>query len=395
MAGNENTGVVNPLDSGNDPNSVEASAADFTRMLEAEAAPKDRPRRKSETVEPAPRNAAPEDGDPSPAPRDPAPDGDEPRSEPDDDLFVDPVLDTPAPKKADEESEDDPEDKPEGDEEKQELDLDDIDLEALYDKEFEVVVAGETQALPLKEILAGYSREADYRQKTARLSEERQEVEAFAQETVEQRQRYETQIQTFLDMAKVFEPSKEDWDKLRTANPQMYIETKEQWEQISKKAQDAEAERVKIAEETAKGNLRAYNDYVRSENDKLFQAIPALANPEKAKQFRNALFAYGKKAGYTDDELAKGLVDHRDIQTMYKAARYDQIVAARKGGDKGKGKGKGNPVPAPSSQPRVISRRAGPQGNRNVRSSERRLAETGSTDDAAMAFTSLINSGRI
>jgi hypothetical protein len=393
MPGIGDEGNVNPLDSGNDPNSVEASAADFTRMLEAEAAP--RPRRKSETEETAPRQAAPApQGDNE---RDAAP-ADERPSSPDDTLFDDPILDDTPPKKPGDEDEDedaDPDADAEGDEEGEGDEGDDD--EEILDREFEVTVAGKTEALPLKEIIAGYSREADYRQKTARLSEERQEVEAFAEETVQQRQHYDAKLTEFIETAKAFELSDEDWDKLAQADPKMFLDTRKQWDGISKKVEEAKAERDRIAQQVEQDALRNYSRYVKEQDEKMFSAIPALRNPEKAKQFRSTLLDYGKKAGYTEEELRSGLVDARDIQTMYKAARYDAIMEARKGGNKpakGKGAKPATPRPAPSSQPRVISRNV--QGTRtDTRRAERQLARSGSQDDAAMAFTSLINSGRI
>jgi hypothetical protein len=395
MAGqNDATGAVNPLDTGTDPNSIEASAADFDRMLEAETEPKGRSRRESEPEKSASRQAdhAPKGA----AGRDPVPD-DEPRPDPEDDLFADPILgDAPPPKKGDDtEGEDDGtegDDNAEGDEDN-EGDAPEIDPEALMEHEFEVKVAGETLKVPFKELLSGYSREADYRQKTARLSEEQAEVEEFANTVVSQRKHYDAQLQSFTEMAKAFEPSQQEWDALKAQNPQLYIQTREQWDSMNKKVAEAQAERDRIAQEAAEQQTREYRQYVRSQNQKLVEAVPVLSDPKKASEFRGKLFSYGRKAGYTDEELRTGLVDHRDILTMYKAARYDEIVENRKNAGKPKGKGKG-PRPSPSEQPRTIARRPGTNLT-SLRKAERQLARTGSVEDAAGAFAEMIKSGRI
>lgn len=379
-----NDANANPLDAGSDATTVESAATAFTEMLNSEA----EPRKKSESsgkVRAEPSGQSDDDNAP-----DDGPEGDKGHAPEPVDEFLSGERDIPEDDGNDNANEDEDDedanaetdnDDENVDDDNEDNDDDDLDL----DREIEVNVAGETQKVKLAEVIAGYSREADYRQKTARLSEERDEVFAYAEEVVQERTHYAETLDTFVSMTEALQPSKEEWEALRKANPDLYIQTKEQWDQISAKVNEAKAEQAKIAEREAKDAVRQRNEFTRKENAKLLERIPALANPKKAKEFRSIIFKYGKDAGYTEQELLTGAVDHRDVITLYKAAKYDEIIRSRKAGQR---PGKKEPKNIPSSRPRSLSKNAGK--NRTAKNADARLARSGSVDDAAMAFTEFL-----
>lgn len=378
---------VNPLDMGNDANSVESAAAEFTRLLEEEIPDKGSRRtpvarasaRRSEQSEDEPdeRRADPDDEAP-----DPDRSGDSQRREEPDER--DPILDADPHAPEDDEG-DDKGDDDEGEPGQADDDAD-FDISEHLDREIEVMVNGEPVTVPLKEALAGYSREADYRQKTTRLSEERQEVEEFAETVVAKAQNYDAQLQTFIDLAAAFEPSAEDWNKIKASSPEAYIQTKEQWDAVQANVAKAKAERERLAAEQAEINNRQYEGYVRRENAELFKKVPALSNPKKADEFRKKVASYASKAGYTREEIM-GTADHRNLITLYKAARFDEIVASRKAGQRPPKE----PRQSSTTQPRSVQRNRGNSGNTSrVRDAERRLARSGSVEHAAEAFTEML-----
>jgi hypothetical protein len=372
MVGENEVALSNPLDAGNNANSVESAASGFDRIF-GDVEPTEANREPREPKPKAKRSDPPEgDG------RDPAHEDDDGQGPSDpSDLLDDPILDGSAdPDPDDEEDEKDPDaeddDEDEGDE---------------FDREFDVTVAGKVEKVPLKELISGYSREADYRRKTASLAEERREVEEFAVETVEQRRTHDAAIVEWQERLKALEPSQEDWDAIEKSDPATALQLRKQWEGLGKLSEAAKAERQRLADQEAALQQREYVKYVRSEDQKLFEAVPALANPKRAQEFRATVLSYGEKAGYSKEELLAGAVDHRAVITLYKAARFDQIQAARKG----TGKKGGAPKPNPgNSRPRNISRANGAGNERQVRDAEKRLARSGSVEDAALMFTNLI-----
>lgn len=365
---------ANPLAQGSNANSVESAAAEFDRLFEDT---------EPETVNPTPQRQAPRSrsSEPAEAP-DADQDDDEDSQAPDGQIEGDPILDgeidtADEDEEADEEAEEGEEDEDEDADE----DEDEIDL----DREVEVTVNGQAQRVKLSEALAGYSRDADYRQKTAKLAEERREVEEYAQEVVQERQQYAETLQTWVDMTEALKPSQAEWDALERTDPKTFIAVQKQWSEIDKKVEEAKAEQTKLVERQAQEEARRYRQYVEEENQRLYERVPQLANPKKANEFRSLILNYGKAAGYSEQELMQGAVDHRDVLTLYKAARYDEIVKSRKTGQR---PGKKAPKQATSSQPRSIGRPGASEKTR--RAAERRLAQSGSVEDAATAFTAML-----
>jgi hypothetical protein len=382
---------ANPL-AGADANSVESAAESFTRMLEAENQPAREPEKANShrrSGREAPKTSErlfegtenPQAPDTAPTDSGQAPDDDA-------DEFDDPFLsDTPQGDDQDGEEDD-------ADDAADETDDDDTGDDLDLNREVDVVVAGETKRVKLSEALAGYSREADYRQKTQRLADERREVEAYANEVVQERQQYTTALKEWTTLTAALEPSEADWDNLARTDPSLFNATRKQWDGIKAKVKEAEAELARVEKLNQQQAERQYGYWVQEQNEKLAAAVPALANPKKAAEFRNLIFAYGQRAGYSPDEIRAGAVDHRDVLTLYKAARYDEIVRSRKAGARN-GKAKAaEPKPSATTRPRNVSRpQKGTGNNRAVREANARLQRTGTVEAAADAFTKMIMAG--
>lgn len=391
MSGGIAVASVNPL-AGNDANSVENAAMGFTEDLQRE----NEPRRPSSARS---RPSGQDEGDHLfPDTEDPDTDpNDDGHAEEDDPLRDDLLEDDTPPKKEgeddEEENNEEDEENPDEDEDEGE-DEDEDDIDALMEREFEVTVNGETESLPLKEILAGYSRDADYRQKTEALAREREELVEYAQEVVAERKQYADTLQSWIDMTAALEPSQADWDALEKADPKSFIELQKQWAAIRGKVEEAKTEQQKIAEREAEDATREYNRWVQTQNAELLKRVPALANKDKAKEFRSRLFTGGKQIGYSEEEIQRGAVDARDVMTLYYASRWLELQASRKNGQRPANSRKG-PKTSATTQPRqVASPKAKAANTRNRRDADRRLQRSGSVDDAAMAFTEMLRNDR-
>lgn len=371
MSGESVIALSNPLDEGNSANSVESAARGFDTLFGDVELETVNPEPKAAKASAKPSEPAPVNSD---AGDDAATDGE--GQSPDDDGLADPILDGTA-DDGDEDGEDGEQGDTEDGEDDGELDL---------DREVEVTVNGEVQNLPLKEVIAGYSRDADYRQKTARLAEERREVEDFARETVQTRQQLDAKIIEWDDHLKAIMPSDEDWKAVEDADPKTALAMRKQWDGLKAVVDKAKADREALQAQEAEQATREYMAWAQREDAALFEKVPALRNPKAATKFRDLVFSYGQRSGYSLEEL-KAAADHRHVLTLYKAARYDEIQAARKG--------KGLKAPseprsgATSSRPRAIAKGKGVADKRAQREAEGRLQRTGSVQDAAMAFTKM------
>jgi hypothetical protein len=388
MASGISTGNDNPLSQESNPNSVETAAADFSAMLADEGAPA--PKRRERDEKPAARSPAPADDTGARTERQPS----EERTGADDEAddgndAADPILDDTPP-----DGEDD-QDNEDGDEADDQDDADDQDEDEEDDQpedkilqaKVKIQVNGVESEVTVQEARDGYMRQADYTQGTERNAREYEEVVSYATETVQARQRADQTLEAANALIEALQPSKEDWDALRAGDPKAYIAAQEHWNGLQEKARQILASKQQLAQDGQKDTTTRTAKYYQDQEAALLKAVPALRNEKKAEAFRATIKEYGLKAGYTEEELIKGAVDHRDLLTLYKAAQYDKTRASISAA--GKRAGKSEPKAAPTGRPRV------PNKARNAgRNADRRLARTGSVHDAAESFAAMIRDER-
>lgn len=383
-----NGSIVNPA--GNEGHSVESAAADFTAMLAEEGRGVGRPpKREDEDEAPARRSPAPADAADSPdagqsrrQPRGEREDGEEGEG---DDPLRDDLLDG----EADQEDDQDGEDDPETDDQDDDQDGEDDDQEGdPLDDEYEVKVNGEVQKVKLRDALASYQMETDYRQKTERNAREYEEIQDYAKQTVQTRVRTDATLQQALDLISALQPSQEDWNAMKAGNPQAYIAAQEHWNGLLEKARGIHAAREALLADQTAENERATQKYLADQERELLSKMPMLRDEKKLNSFRQTVMAYGTKAGYSEDELIQGATDHRALMTLYKAAMYDRL----RDNQSAAGKRASAAAPKNSAEGRPKSRPTR-NGNRNAaRNAERRLQRTGSVQDAASAFAEMLRS---
>lgn len=382
-----NGSIVNPA--GNEGHSVETAAEDFTAMLADEGRGVGRPRKREDDEGPARQSPAPADAADSPdagqSRRQPSGE----RGDGEEDEAVDPLRDELL--DGDPDQQDDPEagdpdaddqDDPEADDDED----DDQDGDDPLDAEYEVKVNGETQKVKLRDALASYSMEADYRQKTERNAREYEEIQTFAQETVQTRARTDATLQQALDLIGTLQPSQEDWAAMERENPQAYIAAQKHWAGLLEKARAIHAAREQLYADQTRENEGAVQRYLETQERELLTKMPMLRDEKRANAFRQTVMAYGKSAGYSEEELEQGATDHRAQITLYKAAMYDRLRENQKAAGKRASAG----APKNSAEGRVQSRPPRNGNRKAARNADRRLQRTGSVQDAASAFAEMI-----
>jgi hypothetical protein len=378
-------GNDNPLSQESNPNSVETAAADFSAMLENEGAPEPkRPQREK------PAARSPEESDDTGARTERQPRGERTGADEADDGNddADPILDQTTPEGDEDQGNEDDDEADDQDDDQDDADEDDDDApeEKILQAKIKIQVNGEESEVTVQEARDGYMRQADYSQGTERNAREYEEVVAYAEETVTARHRAETTLQTAEALILALQPSAEDWAALKAGDPAKYIAAQEHWNGLQAKAQEILQQRQALAQDGQKDTQTRTAKYFQEQERKLLGALPALKNPKMAERFRADVMAYGLKAGYSEEELRTGAVDHRDLVTLYKAAQYDRIRA----GKSAAGKQPANKSPkAPEGKPPARDR-----SNRNAsRRADRNLARSGSVHDAADAFAAMIRDG--
>lgn len=287
------------------------------------------------------------------------------------------------------EGEDDEGDEDEADEDAEDGEDDDSDEEPDEDAEptFKVKVNGEEIEVNQSELLAGYSRQADYTRKAQALASERKEFAQEAEAVRTERQQYATLLDKLQKQVEGSAEQEPDWDKLYAEDPNEWVRQREIHRARRERQEAIEAEKSRVEQQEQAEREKQLQDKVAEEREYLQSAIPELADPEKAKERMESIRNYAvETVGFTNEEL-EGIYDHRAVVALDKARRYDELAAKGSKVKQGAGKPKGGPKTLAPGNTRSGKNRT----SRVAKEARQRLKSSGDAHDAAHLIADLLD----
>lgn len=264
-----------------------------------------------------------------------------------------------------------------------EVEQDEGDEQVEEPPKYRVKAAGEEKEVTLDELIKSYQLGTDYTKKSQAVAEERKAVEAERQRIEEARHlrdQYAERLQVIEQMLNQ-QPETENLDYLKENDPIGYAVKVAEMSQREKQLAQVQAERQRIMAEQQREQNERLAQIVQSEAQKLAEAIPEYADPQKGDVVRRELREFGLKAGFTEQELAS-VYDSRHVLTLWKAAQYDKLQAAKPGITK-----------KVSEAPKVIKSGVSQPRDSNadeIRKLKARAKQSGRVADAAKAFEKFI-----
>ena len=244
---------------------------------------------------------------------------------------------------------------------------------------FTVKVDGKEVEVTLDELQKGYSRTQDYTRKTQQIAEIRKQVEAETEAVRAERAQYAQMLGALQAQLQGTE-TQIDWDRLYHEDPIEWVRQKEVMREKQEKLQAIQFEQQRVAQLSQQEQQQHFESHLQAQHTKLLEVIPEWKDVAKAKTEKQLLVEFGKKTGFTPEELS-AIVDHRAVVALRKAALYDQMMTKRKAITPVTNNG---PRPAkPGAAGRVS------QTTEAVRAKQR-LAKTGRVDDAASAIYQML-----
>ena len=182
---------------------------------------------------------------------------------------------------------------------------------------YTVKVNGQELDVTLDELRNGYSRDADYRQKTEELSHQRKQ---FQSESEKQRQDYSQKLNELnqrLSAAQVdlnAEINSADLDKLYDEDPTEAARV----ERKLKKKQDALNQSLQHTQVEQK---QQFESYLQDQQRKLVSKMPDFSDPAKASNLKANMKSTLNNYGFNDQEVAQ-VYDHRIVMLVNDAMKY-------------------------------------------------------------------------
>lgn len=186
-----------------------------------------------------------------------------------------------------------------------------------------VKVNGQELEVSLDELKSGYSRDSDYRQKTHSLSLERKNLE---EEKNVLRQTYDTRIKELDELMQsansfISQGSEVDLKAMYEEDPQaaakLDFQMRQQREHLASLRQKSEAVKQ-----------QQYNQFLNEQKQLAEQAIPELANPQKASEIKVKMRDTLSNYGFNDQEIGS-LSDHRFLLVLKDAMEYRNLKNAK------------------------------------------------------------------
>jgi hypothetical protein len=245
---------------------------------------------------------------------------------------------------------------------------------------FSVKVDGKEVEVTLDELQKGYSRTQDYTRKTQQIAEARKQTDAELSAVRAEREQY-AQLLSALEaqVQQVAQPNI-DWDRLYQEDPIEWVRQREVMRDNQDKAAAIQSEKQRLTQLSQQEQAQFMQQKLQHEQEALLAAIPDWRDAKKAQAEKALLVEFGQKIGFTSDEL-KGVVDHRAVLMLRKAALYDQMMSKR-----------GNIKPVVNNGPRPAKPGAAGRVSNTTEAvrAQQRVAKTGRVDDAANAIFQLL-----
>jgi hypothetical protein len=238
-----------------------------------------------------------------------------------------------------------------------------------------VKINGKEQQISLKEAIAGYQRNADYSQKTQALAQERKALEAERNNVLVERTQYSQLLNALGQQLQQFVAQEPNWEELHRNDPLNYPIIRDQWRDYKDRLAATQVEQARLQQISEIENQGRLRDIVVQGQNYLREKVPEWRDEKTWESAKVKLREYGKKVGYTEEELRQAY-DPRALIVLDKARKYDELVANR-------------PKPVKGNTPKPM--KSGGKSNVPTRSTDfarasQRLKSSGHVNDAAALF---------
>lgn len=217
---------------------------------------------------------------------------------------------------------------------------------------FRVKINGREEEVTQDELVAGYSRQADYTRKTQTLAEERKHFEGERMQVQSERQRYVALLDKMEAALAEQAPTNIDWDRLRQENPTEFATKYAEHQYRQEQLRIVQVERDAAQRKMQEDHMRAMGQHVERERERLLDAVPEWRDAKTADTDKRAMLEYAQSLGFSEHDV-NAIADHRAVVLLRKAMLFDRQQATRKAVERKVAKATPTVTPnAPNSTPR-------------------------------------------
>ena len=256
-----------------------------------------------------------------------------------------------------------------------------------------VKVDGADIEVSLDELVSGYSRQSDYTKKTQELSEQRKQLDAYAQQAhaqIEQTQMFRQQyvdaasqaIQNQYSQLQSLENT--DWERLKLEDREEYLTKRDDYREIQSNIQREQQGVQQAAHQQEQEQAHMMQQSLADEHAKMVEIIPQWADPKIKAEIAGGLRDFALSKGFTTDEVSQ-LADHRSVLVLLQAKAFEEMQSKTQNIKAKKTKNK----PKVAKSGKGTDKKESTSRKRNAQM--KRLRETGHLNDSVSLFEDFVD----
>ena len=250
--------------------------------------------------------------------------------------------------------------------------------EKLEDSTYKVKVAGQELEVTLDELRNGYSRDADYRQKTEELSNQRKN---FQSESEKQRLDYSQKLNKVNELMSAAQQEL-NTEKNSVDLEQMYEDDPTEAMRIEHRLRRKQEKLNSAIAQTQAEQKTQFDGFLQEQKRLLETKMPEFTDPVKASSLKATMKSTLNNYGFNDQEVAQ-VYDHRIVMLVNDAMKYRSLQNSKPN------------IAKKISKPGKVFSSGVKQGKNEVNLKVRkekfsRLKKTGSMKDAQNVFLDMI-----
>jgi len=250
-------------------------------------------------------------------------------------------------------------------------------------KSYTVKIDGKDVQVNEEELLAGYSRTADYTRKSQVLAEQRKKVDDELTATQQERQRLQSQLEQLskANESEIDKLKNTDWERLKLTNQTEYLLKKDRYDDLLAQQKAIDEQTQKVEQQKADEFRKKWNETLEENKKLIVKKIPKYFDPDEGMKLQNNIRDFGLSEGLSNEEL-DAMIDARAVNILYKAMLYDQLQKTKISSKKSKVVPKVQRPGTPSTRAEVSTEK--------VKAHRARLKKSGRVDDAAALIKSMM-----
>jgi hypothetical protein len=204
---------------------------------------------------------------------------------------------------------------------------DEAGAEAPGEPVFEVKVDGEIRQMTLEELKRSAAGQGYIQKRMQEVAAEKKQVEAI-QAQLREREQHVLALAEQFQSGQIAAPPQPPNPDLAQKDPVGYIRAQAKYQSELGEYQSQQARLQAIMAQQAQEAEAQRSAELTANAERLKEAIPDFADPQKAEAIKSSLIRTGRDYGYSDEELLS-VTDARAVQVLHDAAQWRKLQATK------------------------------------------------------------------